>query len=138
MISTVSRSQKYSITRRIAGGQPFIFDKPTSEALTRIIAAAESAGVKFMERVTDGELVAEALDHLAPDDREALQAKLGDIRNELLPVDHSTPSLRLLAKLGIELVYIDTDERAAAEVQRICGSARTLGLDLETAPRPEF
>ena len=38
-----------------------------------------------MERVTDGELVVEGLDHLAPDDRQKLQANLHDIRNELLP-----------------------------------------------------
>jgi DNA polymerase I-like protein with 3'-5' exonuclease and polymerase domains len=91
-----------------------------------------------MEHVTDGELVIEGLDHLALDARQELDAKRDAIRNELLPDDRSTPSLDLLAKLGVELIYIDTEERAVAEVQRICASARTLGLDLETAPRPEF
>ena len=38
-----------------------------------------------MERVTDGELIVEGLDHLAPDDRQTLQARRNDIRNELLP-----------------------------------------------------
>ena len=91
-----------------------------------------------MERVSDGELVIEGLDHLAPDDRQKLQANLDDIRNELLPDDTSTASSDLLAKLGIEFVYVDTEQRAAAEVQRICGTSRTLGLDVETAPLPAF
>ena len=55
-----------------------------------------------------------------------------------MPDSTSTASRDLLAKLGVELIYIDTEGRAAAEVQRICGSAKTLGLDLETAPRSEF
>ena len=59
-----------------------------------------------------------------------------DIRNELLPDDISTASSDLLAKLGIELVYVETEQRAAAEVQRICRSTGTLGLDIETAPLP--
>jgi DNA polymerase I len=116
----------------VAAGPSSIFNEST------IIAVAKSAGVKFLERVTDGELVVEGLDHLAPDDRQKLQATWVNIRNELLPDDTSTASRDLLAKLNVELVYIDTEERAAAEVQRICGSARTLGIDLETAPRPEF
>ena len=74
----------------------------------------------------------------APVDRQKLQAQWEDIRRELLPDSTSTASRDLLAKLGVELVYIDTEGRAAAEVQRICGSGRKLGLDLETAPRPEF
>jgi DNA polymerase I len=125
-----------SMTRRL--GQTPIFDKSTPQALTTMIAAAKSAGVKFMERVTDGEFIVAGLGHLIPHDREVFQARLGDVRSELLPADHSTPSLHLLEKLGVELIYIDTEQRALAEVQRICGSARTLGLDLETAPRPAF
>ena len=92
----------------------------------------------FMERVSDGKLVIEGLDHLAPDVRQKLQANLHDIRNELLPDDTSTASSDLLAKLSIEFVYVDTEQRAAAEVQRICGTSRTLGLDIETAPLPAF
>jgi len=111
---------------------------PLGFSLRPIIAAAVNAGVKFKERVIDGELVVEGLEHLAPVDRQKLQANWKGICNELLPVDHSTPSLRLLEKLGVELIYVDTEERAIAEVRRICDSARTLGLDLETAPRPEF
>ena len=112
-------------------------DKPHPDALT-ILAAAKKAGVTFMERVSDGELVVEGLDHLAPDDRQKLQANLRDIRNELLPDDTLTASSDLLAKLGIELVYAETEQRVAAEVQRICRSTGTLGLDVETAPLPEF
>jgi DNA polymerase-1 len=94
--------------------------------------------VKFLERVADGELVAEGLEHLAPLDRQNLEANWEGIRNELLPIDRSTPSLRLVEKLGVELIYVDTEERAAVEVQQICESVRTVGLDLETAPRAEF
>jgi AAA domain/3'-5' exonuclease/Primase C terminal 2 (PriCT-2)/Bifunctional DNA primase/polymerase, N-terminal len=113
-------------------------DKPSEETPTTILAAARSAGVKFTERASDGELVVEGLDRLTPDDRQKLQTSWDDVRNELLPAETSTASLELLNKLGVELVYIDTEKRAAAEVQRICGSPRTLGLDLETAPQPQF
>jgi DNA polymerase I len=113
-------------------------DKPTSDWPTTILAAAKRAGVTFMERVTDGELVVEGLDHLAPDDRQKLQVNLCDVRNRLLPNDTSTACSDLLARLGIELVHLVTEPRAAVEVQRICGTSRTLGLDIETAPLPEF
>jgi DNA polymerase-1 len=113
-------------------------DSSAPVALNALLAAAKSAGVKFMERVADGELVVEGLDHLAPAARQDLQSASDEVRSELLPDDHSTPSVDLLAKLGAELIYIDTEEQAIAEVQRICGSAKTLGLDLETAPRAEF
>src|SRR5262249_54301606 len=103
-----------------------------------IISAAVSSGMQFLERVTDGELVVAGLERLAPDDRQRLQSNWSDVRDELLPVDHSTPSLHLLEKFGVEFIFIDTEEGATAEVQRICDSVRTLGLDLETAPRPEF
>ena len=116
----------------------FRADKPSPDPVTTILAAAKKAGVTFMESVVDGELVVEALDHLAPDDRQRLQAKLNEARNELLPNEISTASVDLLAKLGIELVYVETEQRAATEVQRICGTSRTIGLDIETAPLPEF
>ena len=118
--------------------QPPRADTPAPEALTAILAAAKKVGVKFMERVADGELIVEGLDQLGPVDRQKLQTQWEDVRRELLPDSTSTASRDLLAKLGVELVYIDTEGRAAAEVQRICGSGRKLGLDLETAPRPEF
>ena len=118
--------------------QPARMDKPTADAPTTIVAAAKKAGVIFMERVTDGELIVEGLDHLAPDDRQTLQARRNDIRNELLPNDTSSASCDLLAELGIELVHVETEQRAAAEVQRICATSRTFGLDIETAPLPKF
>jgi DNA polymerase I-like protein with 3'-5' exonuclease and polymerase domains len=118
--------------------QPPRVDTPAPEALTTILAAAKKVGVKFMERVADGELIVEGLDQLRPVDHQKLQTQWEDVRRELLPDSTSTASRDLLAKLGVELVYIDTEGRAAAEVQRICGSGRKLGLDLETAPRPEF
>jgi hypothetical protein len=37
------------------------------------LAAARKAGVNFMERVADGELIVEGLDQLAPLDRQKLQ-----------------------------------------------------------------
>src|SRR5262249_14009356 len=118
--------------------QPPRADKPAPEALTTILAAAQKARVKFMERVTDGELIVEGLDQLAPVERQKLQTQWEDVRRELLPDSTSTASRDLLAELGVELVYIETEGRAAAEVQRLCGSGTKLGLDLETAPRPEF
>ena len=114
--------------------RPSRVDKPNPDPLTTILAAAKKAGVTFLERVSDGDLVVEGLDHLAPDDQQKLQAKLHDVRSELL----STASLDLLAKLGVEMVYADTEQRAATEVQRICGTSRTIGLDIETAPLPQF
>ena len=117
--------------------RPSRADKPHPDALT-ILAAAKKAGVTFMERVSDGELVVEGLDHLGPDDRQELQANLDDVRGELLPCDTSTASLDLLAKLGVEIVYVDTEKGAAAEVQRICRLSTRLGLDIETAPSLKF
>jgi hypothetical protein len=118
--------------------QPPRADKPSPETITTILASAKKVGVKFMERVTDGELIVEGLDQLAPIERQKLQARWEDVRRELLPHDISTVSHDLLASLGIELVCINTESRAAAELQRLCASRRKVGLDLETAPRPEF
>ena len=44
--------------------RPSRADKPHPDPLTTILAAAKKAGVTFMERVSDGELVVEGLDHL--------------------------------------------------------------------------
>ena len=38
-----------------------------------------------------------------------------------------------MSQLGVELVFADTEERAAEQVSRICSSAGMLGLDVETA-----
>ena len=118
--------------------QPSLAREPTQDPLTTIVAAAKKAGVTFMECVADGELVIEGLNHLAPDDRQKLLGRRNDIRSELLPDDTSTASLDLLSELNIELVHIENEQRAAAEVQRICRSSRMLGLDIETAPLPKF
>jgi DNA polymerase-1 len=107
-------------------------------ALTTILAAARRAGVQFMETVSDGRLVAEGLDRLALNDRQWLEANWDAAHSELLPEGNSTTSLELLTKLNVELIYVDTEERAATEVQRLCKSATALGLDVETAPRPAF
>jgi hypothetical protein len=111
-------------------------DAPAST--TAIVAAAKKAGAIFMERVSDGELIVEGLDRLPPDDRQKLEAGWSDIRNLLLPNDTSTASIDLLTDVGIELIYIDDEERAASDVQRICAAASTIGLDIETAPLPQY
>ena len=111
-------------------------DAPAST--TAIVAAAKKAGTIFMERVSDGELIVEGLDRLAPDDRQKLEAGWSDIRGLLRPNDTSTASIDLLTKLGIEPVYVDDQQRAVAEVQRICAAGSTIGLDIETAPLPQY
>jgi DNA polymerase I len=111
-------------------------DPPSSVA--SMVAAARKAGVTFMERVSDGELIGEGVDRLAPDDRQKLEAGWSDIRDVLLPNDTSTASLDLLKKLCIEPAYIDDEKLAAAEVQRICAATSTIGLDIETTPLPKY
>src|SRR4029077_18895410 len=86
--------------------QPPRADKPAPEALMTILAAAQKAGVKFMERVIDGELIVEGSDQLAPIERQKLQAQWEDVRRELLPDTTLTASRDLLAKLGVKMVYI--------------------------------
>jgi hypothetical protein len=76
------------------------------------MAAARKAGMKFMERATDGAFIVEGLDQLALIERQKLQAQWDDVRCELLPDDISTASRDLLASLDIELLYIDTEGRA--------------------------
>jgi hypothetical protein len=87
--------------------------------------------VNFFEAVSDGDMVAEGLSDLSPDLR-------NEIRSDLLPDVTRTASLNILSQLGVELVFADTEERAAEQVSRICSSAGMLGLDVETAPRSEF
>ena len=36
------------------------------------------------------------------------------------------------------MIFIDDEQQAAREVGRLCAATNTLGLDVETAPRPEF
>jgi DNA polymerase I-like protein with 3'-5' exonuclease and polymerase domains len=102
-------------------------------SVASMVAAAKKAGVTFMERISDGELMVEGLERLAPDDHQKLEAGWNDIRDLLLPADPSTAS-----KLGIEPVYVDDEQRALVEVQRICAAASTIGLDIETAPLPQY
>ncbi|WP_350373046.1 DNA polymerase [Methylobacterium oxalidis] len=89
------------------------------------------------ERVRDGELVAHGLEHIQPDLQCALHSKWGDIRSTLLPAS-STASAVLLEQLGVDVVFIHDEQQAAREAGRLCAAADTLGLDVETAPRPEF
>src|SRR6516164_8870 len=65
--------------------QPPRADKPAPEALMATLAAARKAGVNFMERVADGELIVEGLDQLAPLECQKLQAQWDNLRRELLP-----------------------------------------------------
>jgi DNA polymerase I-like protein with 3'-5' exonuclease and polymerase domains len=111
---------------------------PKPAILTTALAAAQRAGVQFLERVSDGSLIPEDLDQLAPNDRQWLEGNWDAVRNELLPDDDSTDSLELLTKLNVEPVYLNTEERAAAEVQRLCKLATAVGIDVETAPRSAF
>jgi DNA polymerase I len=106
----------------------------TGEAgIAVLLRMARSAGVTFFERVADGELVAHGLDCLAGDCQQSLTGQWNEIRNQLIPAG-KTASLDLLAHQGVEMIFVDTAERAAVEVERICGSAQTLGLDIESAP----
>jgi DNA polymerase I len=101
-----------------------------------ILRVTRSTGVTFFERVADGELVADGVAQVAADCRQTLTRRWEEIRSELVPAE-TTASLDLLARLGVETVYTDTVERAAEQIARICGSAQTLGLDVETAPSRE-
>ncbi|WP_336485190.1 hypothetical protein [Methylobacterium nigriterrae] len=106
-------------------------------ATIEILSVAKAAGVTFSERLADGELIAHGSEDLCLDLRAALEAQRGSIRSVLLPAG-STASVALLERLGVELIFIDDEQQAAREVGRLCAVADTLGLDVETAPRPEF
>ena len=103
------------------------------DAIAGLLRAASAAGVTFFERVADGELVADGLDGLAADRRQMLMDQWDEIRSELIPAG-ITASLDLLAQHGVEMIFVDSVERASVEVERICGSTQTLGLNIETAP----
>ena len=109
--------------------------RPASDPadLVAILRMARAAGVTFFERVADGELVADGLAHLSADCQQALTRRWDEIRSALIPAG-MTASLDLLAQQGVDMIFVDSVERAAVEVGRICGSAQTLGLDIETAP----
>ena len=50
-----------------------------------------------------------------------------DVRNELLPNDTSTASFDLLAKLGIELVYVETSSALLRRCSGFAEQRRRLG-----------
>jgi hypothetical protein len=58
-------------------------NEPTG--LATILAAARRAGVQFMERVSDGALIAEGLNQLTLLDRRWLEANWDAAHSELLP-----------------------------------------------------
>jgi DNA polymerase I len=108
------------------------------EDLCDLLKAVTAAGVSFFESVADGSLLAEGLDQLAPDLQQALRSKWDSICSELIPAIGGRASIDLLANLGIDLVTVDNELLAAEKVASLCGSAQTVGLDIETAPRAEF
>ena len=75
---------------------------------------------------------------MPPHERQKVEAGWSDIRDLLLPNDTSTASIDLLTKLGIQPIHVDNEQRAAAEILRICAVASTIGLDIETAPLPRY
>ena len=86
-----------------------------------------------MERVSDGELIVEGLDCLAPGERQKLETAQRDIHHLLLPSGTSTALIDLLIKFGVEPVYVDDKQWAVAEVQRICAASPRLDAAFETA-----
>ena len=108
-----------------------------NDAVPCVLKAAKAAGVSFFERVADGELVTEGLGALAPELRRELDGKHAEIQSALLPAGPA-PSATLLEKLGVVLVDINDEQTAFEAVTRLCAAAPLLGVDVETAPRPEF
>ena len=107
------------------------------EEVSNTIKLATAAGVTFFERVRDGELVAKGLTGLPAALKEKLKSKRQAIRSALLP-ENEMLSLDLLATLGVELILIEVEDHARTEIARVCAAADILGIDIETAPRPEF
>ena len=98
-----------------------------------IVAAAKKAGVIFMERVSDGELIVEGLDRLAPDDRQKLEAGRSDIHRLLLPNDTSTASIDLLTNSALSRFMSTT---SSALLRRCSGFAQQRPrLDWTSRPR---
>ena len=69
--------------------------------------------------------------------RQKIEEKRPLIRSALLPAGPA-PSAALLKKLDVVLVYIDDEQIASEAVARLCAGVPLLGVDVETAPRPEF
>ena len=106
--------------------------------LAALLAAAKAAGVTFLEDVSSGALVIDGLDNVTVEIANAVGARVDDIRARFLPAVASTASIDLLGKLDVELIVVKSEEHAAIEVARLCKRSETIGLDIETAPRPEF
>ena len=107
------------------------------EEVSNTIKLAAAAGVTFFERVRDGELVAKGLTDLPAALKEKLKSKRRAIRSALLP-ENEMLSLDLLATLNVELILIEGEDHARTEIARVCAATDILGIDIETAPRPEF
>jgi len=112
-------------------------DDSEAEEVCGVIKSATAAGVTFFQRVSDGELIEDGLQGLQLEQLNTMKSMRREIRSALLPV-HTTKSLELMANLGVELIFIQNEVQASAEVARLCAAADSLGLDVETAPRPEF
>jgi DNA polymerase I len=112
-------------------------DSPQGAEVFNVIKFAVAAGVTFFQRVTDGELIENGMQGLQPALLNTVKSMRREIRSALLP-EHTTQSLELLGNLGAELTFIQTEAQASAEITRLCAATNTLGLDVETAPRPEF
>ena len=107
------------------------------DEVSEIVKLAMAAGVTFFQRVKDGELIANDMQGLQPALLNTVKSMRQEIRSALLP-EPTAQSLELLANLGVELIFIETEAQASAEITRLCAATNTLGLDVETAPRPEF
>ena len=94
--------------------------RPASDPadLVAILRMARAAGVTFFERVADGELVADGLAHLSADCQQALTRRWDEICSALIPAG-MTASLDLLAQQGVDMIFVDSVERAAVEVGQI-------------------
>jgi DNA polymerase-1 len=107
------------------------------EEVFGVIKLAVAAGVTFFQRVRDGELIENGMQGLQPALLNTLKSRRQEIRSALLP-EHTKLSLELLASLDVKLIFIENEAHAGAEITRLCATADILGLDVETAPRPEF
>ena len=95
------------------------------EEVFNTISLATAAGVTFFERVRDGELVAKGLTGLPAALQEKLKSKRRAIRSALLP-ENKMLSLDLLATLNVELILIEGEDHARAEIARVCAATDVL------------
>src|SRR5829696_3508237 len=107
------------------------------DVVARVLKDAKAAGLNFFERATDGELIIDGIGLITPELRQKIEEKRPLIRSALLPAGPA-PSAALLKKLGVVLVYIDDEQTASEAVARLCAATPLLGVDVETAPRPQL